>query len=519
MKKIMLALSALLLHSAALNCNAESGPPAFAEIEVTGRGVSEDEAFKQAVVEAVRSVVGTLVTAENVVNNDQVIKDKVLTLSNGFVEKVLEQKKKKLEDGTYEVALKCVVRKGQLYGTLKQVNVPTMKFDGVSMFADVVSQVDFKKKAVENLTAAFGKFFAEFPSLYELATSKPEVVKSGAELTEMEMIVSGAVNYKRYYEEMAPALCAVLSTASGKPAQTLNIKPYHDGYRKLNIRNRRLERDEVAIQTGNKEWKIYEIDGEILDEVNPALEFGRGNKGGCELIGSEGGLGPNVYVIFLNSDNTPLCVSVGRGVLEVFDFAIVTVPSLRTHIKVTAHIPTSILPLITHTKLRLGLCFHRDGNNPYLPYWRDGLFMCSKDQWGNCSFGESVKPIVSEGDSHAKIFLGVNCDLTEPPVNEKSVGTSAPVQVKEVTPVTPTTAEGKEVPYGTPKPAVLVETKPPALATDHVWIDGIWAWRKTRAGFGRWEWVPGEWVVPPHRGAVWAKGGFVNKAWVDGHWR
>ena len=248
MKILMLTLVTLLLFGAVINCKAESGPPAFAETEVTGRGATEDEAFKQAVVEAVRSVVGTLVTAENVVSNDQVIKDKVLTLSNGFVEKVLEQKKQKLTDGTYEVALKCVVRKGQLYGTLKEANVPTVKFDGVSMFADVLSQVDFKKNAVKNLQVAFGKFYAELPSLYVFTASKPEVVKTDDITSAIKIQYSGSINYKRYYEEMVPALCDVLSRAASQTQPQASDTPPNPA------------QGEFAIQTEPKKWLIYKID-------------------------------------------------------------------------------------------------------------------------------------------------------------------------------------------------------------------------------------------------------------------
>ena len=149
------------------NTSAKSGPAPLQEVQATGAGATEDEAFKQAVVDAVRQVVGTLVSAENVVKNDRVIKDEVLTLSDGFVEKVLNQDKTKLDDGTWQVKLKCVVRKGQLYGKLQEANVPTVKFDGVSMFADVVSQSNFRQDAHKMLAKAVRDFLRGYPSLYK----------------------------------------------------------------------------------------------------------------------------------------------------------------------------------------------------------------------------------------------------------------------------------------------------------------------------------------------------------------
>ena len=139
--------------------------------------------------------------------------------------------------------------------------------------------------------------------------------------------------------------------------------------------------------------------------------------------------------------------------------------------------------------------------------------------WGISKLGRSINPKTDQGDSDGQIFLGVKYNSKEPPVNEAVAVTSGPAKVQEAPVITPISDLVKEVPYGTHKPALLDETIPPTPAPDNVWIAGIWAWRKTRLGFGHWEWVAGAWMKPPYDGAVWAKGGFVNKAWVDGHWK
>src|ERR1700733_2936544 len=88
----------------------------------------------------------------------------------------------------------------------------------------------------------------------------------------------------------------------------------------------------------------------------------------------------------------------------------------------------------------------------------------------------------------------------------------------------------REVVYGQPAPppnAVVVEDAPgppPAqveivpLQPDitFVWVPGAWEWR------GHWVWIGGRWSPPPHRGAVWIRGGWVVRGgghvWVRGHW-
>ena len=181
MKKTSLSIILLLALLAAIsNAYAQSGPPPMQEVEATGQAADADAAFKQAVNDAVRQVVGTLVSAENVVNNERVIKDQVLTLSDGFVEKVLNQDKTKLDDGTWQVKLKCIVRKGQLYGRLQEVKVPTVKFEGVSLFADVVSQQTVEKDSAALLAEAFLGWNG---SMYEAVSlsSKPEIIEKSEE--------------------------------------------------------------------------------------------------------------------------------------------------------------------------------------------------------------------------------------------------------------------------------------------------------------------------------------------------
>ena len=192
------------------------------EVDASGQGTTENDAFKQAVVDAVRQVVGTLVTSENVVNNERVIQDKILTVSNGFVEKVLSQNKKKLADGTWVVNLKCVVRKGQLYGSLQKANVPTVKFDGVSLFADVVSQLDHEKSAVEMIRNAMKKFSINLVTATVL-DKKPEIISRDENQTTIKFTWCATVDVDGFFENCAPALVEAFSAAASENLRPISI--------------------------------------------------------------------------------------------------------------------------------------------------------------------------------------------------------------------------------------------------------------------------------------------------------
>ena len=55
-------------------------------ITVTGYGNSKDEALKSAFQNAVEQEVGVLVDSKTVIRNNKLIKNKILTYSNGFNE-------------------------------------------------------------------------------------------------------------------------------------------------------------------------------------------------------------------------------------------------------------------------------------------------------------------------------------------------------------------------------------------------------------------------------------------------
>jgi len=63
-----------------------------------------------------------------------------------------------------------------------------------------------------------------------------------------------------------------------------------------------------------------------------------------------------------------------------------------------------------------------------------------------------------------------------------------------------------------------VVERPPQPTTNHVWIDGEWAWKN-----GGYVWVPGYWTVP-ERDHVWIRGHWAHKPdgssyWENGFWK
>lgn len=75
---------------------------------------------------------------------------------------------------------------------------------------------------------------------------------------------------------------------------------------------------------------------------------------------------------------------------------------------------------------------------------------------------------------------------------------------------------GVAVRFAPPPPRYAVVGVAPGPG--YVWAEGFWDWRG-----GRYVWVTGRWMRPPHPGAVWVPAGWVEGrrgyGFHPGHWR
>ena len=251
-------------------------PPALQEVEAKGTGITEDEAFKQAVVDAVRQAVGTLVTSENVVKNDKLIKDEILTFSNGFVEKVIKKETRNL-DGVWEMKLTCMVRKGKLYDTLQLAKIPTVQIDGVSIAAKVMSDLERKKKGHALLVDSLDRFLVDYLSCFELKSGKPIVGSTGDEESEIEIPYKLAVNelnWNRTSKNLSSTLAAANLLDTDILKKFLTETGLRDGFGRGSYNRDREEQSfEVVLLTvidfddGSKKMFAKRID----DQLAPGL--------------------------------------------------------------------------------------------------------------------------------------------------------------------------------------------------------------------------------------------------------
>ncbi len=150
---MMVVLAAAFLPVATL---AQAGE--IVSVTASGYGVSLEAAKKAAGRAAIEQVVGQIVDAETLVENDELVKDRILTYSGAFLEDIDVVGKPTQEDGLWTVKILAKVRKTTLQQKLAAENVGKAKLKKGKLFAQATSKAQEADDAGAMLAAAFEGF-------------------------------------------------------------------------------------------------------------------------------------------------------------------------------------------------------------------------------------------------------------------------------------------------------------------------------------------------------------------------
>ena len=107
-------------------------------VEVEGTGATTDEALKDAFSSAVRTCIGVIVNAEQVVKNESVIKDEILTYSNGYINNY-DDLGSTNKAGLIVRRIRATVILGKLSGKLRERNIAVNEIKGEALFAEATT--------------------------------------------------------------------------------------------------------------------------------------------------------------------------------------------------------------------------------------------------------------------------------------------------------------------------------------------------------------------------------------------
>lgn len=123
-------------------------------ISVTAIGVGKDAdaALKAALRAAVEQAVGSLVDAKTLVENDELVQDKILTLSGGFVKthKQIGEPKTR-DDGLISIRIAAEVKRGELDSHLVKAGFTQKPVDWESLFGERLTKVQSLEDGIDML--------------------------------------------------------------------------------------------------------------------------------------------------------------------------------------------------------------------------------------------------------------------------------------------------------------------------------------------------------------------------------
>lgn len=275
---LLLVLSFLQLSLAA--CAAEANDT---EVLVTGTGKTVETALRNALRNAVESVVGTLIDSESMIENDEIVNDRILAHSSGFIESYRQVgEPRQTGDGLVLVRIRAVVRNKAVIHALETANIYRAKVDGDSLFAEMVTKDDERAGAM----GFIGKFLENFPqNVLNISTGKPEY---NAGKKKIVVGVRLCIN-KDAYRKFIDNLSTVLTRSYGQPqkvgsvlkAETLQRRDFvHIEFLEKMLNHNFQNRNRyIFLCTGvndsrtSSEWLLYEPGEESLHDFQRAVKY------------------------------------------------------------------------------------------------------------------------------------------------------------------------------------------------------------------------------------------------------
>ena len=211
-------------------------------VDVVGTGATPEAAFDDAVKSALMQVVGTFTKSDTQVENEQVVRDRIISHNQGFIESATKQGPAKLKSGHYEVAVTVSVRRGKVAEVLTEAAKTEAAVDGDSLYARIKTMRDSKSSAAEILHAVFEGFPANVLKC-EVAEGPTQVKLTKQAAAEGDVIVQVKVDIEidkaKYAIWCKGAKEALLAIATEK--KTISWNPKKAGAVKISKKDQTRE--------------------------------------------------------------------------------------------------------------------------------------------------------------------------------------------------------------------------------------------------------------------------------------
>ena len=205
-----------------------------------GIGVTKMEALKDAYRDAVEQAVGLYVDAEQMVKNEDLVKDQILTQSNAYIESYKIAKESKSDTGLITVTILADVRKRDLTKKIRDV-IPAETIDLSDVSKNLHAQIVTDFKANDDGVSIVRNELKDLQPLKQLmklslANTKPvvESVKGNPSLVRLWYPIKVEVDANKYYKEFAPRWERILDQIKTEPERRWVLRSNTEYFRKYN---------------------------------------------------------------------------------------------------------------------------------------------------------------------------------------------------------------------------------------------------------------------------------------------
>lgn len=192
----------------------ESAATEFVDVVAIGMGIDANSALLNAYSNAVQQALGMYVDAETLVENNEIVRDKILTHSNGFVEEAKQISTSQV-NGLVQVNIRAKVKRQQLMEQVKLNNIVSVQaVDATSIHAQIMSQAKEQQDTKALLEPTLMKFAQIDMVQIKLADEPPKIEKQNGNV-QFTYTILYWIDEKVYYQA-ARQLMSVLDKIATK---------------------------------------------------------------------------------------------------------------------------------------------------------------------------------------------------------------------------------------------------------------------------------------------------------------
>lgn len=185
----------ILILALALSINAYAQDDKTVTLVASGQGKTQDEAKQNALRSAIEQAFGTFISSKTEILNDNLVKDEIVSVANGNIQKFEIISEVQIPNGGYATSLKATVSVTKLTSFVQSKGV-VVEFKG-SLFAFNVNQQILNEKneikAIEDLCKVITKL-SDASFEYSIKASDPVAINASNEKWRIPMYISVSAN-------------------------------------------------------------------------------------------------------------------------------------------------------------------------------------------------------------------------------------------------------------------------------------------------------------------------------------